>query len=147
MDVSHWISFTLSMDTHSSSATIWVCTVYMPCPKSHFPVYAVTVPSDATAIHESSLFGSICDGCVSNGPCAMAKGSRKATPLKETISAPEVFTKSRRVIAFFMGGFSGSALSRTSCAYGQSSGTKYSTSPREFPRRMPWELHPADFLR
>src|SRR6202034_4641103 len=99
MDVSHWISFTLSMDTHSSSATNWVCSVVMPCPKSHFPVYAVTVPSDETVIHESSFSGSTCEGCVSKGPCAMAKGSRNEAVLKHTTSEPEALIKPRREIS------------------------------------------------
>src|ERR1044071_3214860 len=95
-DVSHWISLTRASGTHSSSATSCVCTVNMPCPKSHFPVYAVTVPSDATAIQESSFLGSTWDGCVSNGPCANANGPASCAALKLTTNAPEVFRKSRR---------------------------------------------------
>src|SRR6478672_9461031 len=95
-DVSHWINFTRSRGTQSSSATSCVCTVNMPCPKSHFPVYAVTVPSAETAIHESSFLGSTWEGCVSNGPCTKANGLASETALKLTINAPEVFKKSRR---------------------------------------------------
>ncbi len=85
----------------------------MPCPKSHFPVYAVTVPSEATANQESSFSGSTCDRCVSNGPWADAKGlidvAMNDAALKETTSAPEALTKSRREISFFMRDPSGSA--------------------------------------
>src|SRR5437868_2851954 len=84
------------MDTHSSSATSWVCAVNIPWPKSHFPVLAVTVPSAATAIHESSLVGSIWERWVSNGPCAFANGPAIDAALKLTIRAPELFRKSRR---------------------------------------------------
>src|SRR5689334_19636007 len=68
----------------------------MPCPSSHLPVYAVIVPSPDTAIHESSRPGSTCDARVSNCPCAKISSVSEASPLKATMSAPEVLRKSRR---------------------------------------------------
>src|ERR1700731_3045204 len=118
----------------------------MPCPKSHFPVYAVTLPSDATASHESSFSGSIWDWCVSKGPCAVANGSIKAAVLKQTTSAPEALTKSRREISFFIRAPSDSAGWRASYAYAQNSGTTHSTSLRESARRWPLDVHRAALL-
>src|SRR5215210_5031893 len=69
----------------------------MPCPSSHFPVYAVTRPSAPIAIHESSCSGSTCDRRVSNGPCPDANAAVAMAP-KLTMSAPD-FRKSRRVIS------------------------------------------------
>src|SRR5438270_11960246 len=68
----------------------------MPCPKSHFPVYAVTVASAPMASQESSFFGSMWEGCVSNCPCALSDPSVNAAVVKLTIRAPPLLRKSRR---------------------------------------------------
>ena len=66
--VSHWITRMRSMRTESSSATSCVWAVRIPWPSSHLPVYAVTVPSAAMAIHESSCPGSMWEARVPNSP-------------------------------------------------------------------------------
>src|SRR5215469_9965334 len=68
----------------------------MPWPISTLPVYAVTVPSAATAIQESNFEGSIWEACVSNGPWANANEVAREAVLKLTTSAPEPLRKSRR---------------------------------------------------
>ncbi len=52
--MSHWIRVTRENGTQSSSATSCVWAVYKPCPSSHLPVSAVTLPSAFTRIQRSS---------------------------------------------------------------------------------------------
>src|SRR4051812_5341476 len=125
------------METHSSSATSCAWAVKMPCPKSHFPVYAVTVPSDPTAIQESSCPGSTCERWVSNGPWAMANGENNDAALKLTISAPELFRNSRRealmLFSLMLCWRRHIFESLSACEGGRSSGTKRCPGHRRFP--------------
>src|SRR5712691_5829199 len=87
---------TRATGTESSSATSCVCAVSIPCPNSHLPVEAVTVPSAAIASQASSCCGSTCEARVANGPCATPSGAVICTALTPTISAPVPFSTSRR---------------------------------------------------
>src|SRR5579864_2146319 len=109
----------------------------MPWPKSHFPVYAVTVPSAETAIHESSFLGSMWEGCVSNGPCTKANGLASDAALKLTTSAPEVFRKSRRE-RLMLSPRRRISESPVACAGERSNGTGRLPTLQQFPgQRLP----------
>src|SRR5258708_39927098 len=125
----------------------------MPCPKSHFPVYAVTVPSAETAIQESSFRGSMWEGCVSNGRCRKANGLASEAALKLTTSAPELFRKSRRetrksrretLMLFSRRHISESPAV---CAGERSNGTGRLPGLHQFPGQMLPVFHPAQLWR
>src|ERR1039457_1427104 len=65
----------------------------MPCPKSHFPVSAVILPSAPITSHVSSLESSTCGPFADDSPFDCA---RNDVGLNVTISAPQPFRKSRR---------------------------------------------------
>jgi hypothetical protein len=88
---------TRSMGTSSSSATICANAVPMPMPASILPTPAVTEPSAAMRIHESSVAASIFAG---HAPGAGGAAARARSGIaNDTTSAPPPFRNSRRVIS------------------------------------------------
>src|ERR1700678_3314949 len=98
------------------------------------------MPSAPTANHESSFSGSMCEGCVSNGPCPCADSRLSDPALKLTTSAPQLCRKSRRDRVMLVVPRHTFELLAT-CVYERNSDTRCRPEHLESPDQMHPALH------